>query len=60
MPSDIVTLPAAEAEALKQWLDALVAGVETGEEKATVTRCCIMAVCQLLDEEQVIAVDLER
>jgi hypothetical protein len=49
-----------EAEALKQRLDALVVGAKTGEEKAAATRHYILAVCQLLNEEQVITADLER
>jgi hypothetical protein len=43
MPSDIVALPAADAEALKQWLNALVATAEAAEEKAATTRCRVMA-----------------
>jgi hypothetical protein len=60
MPSDIVTLPAADAEVLKQRLDALVIAVKAAEEKAATTRRRVLAARQLLDEEQVAAADLER
>jgi hypothetical protein len=50
MPSDIVALPAADAEVLKQWLDALVVAVEAVEK--AVTACHhVLAARQLLDEE---------
>jgi hypothetical protein len=51
MPSDIIALPTANVEVLKQRLDALVVAVEAAEEKAT---------RQLLEEEQAAAADLER
>jgi hypothetical protein len=60
MPSDIVALSATDAEALKQWLDALVITAEATKEKADVTRHHDLAVRQLLDEEQVVVIDLER
>jgi hypothetical protein len=60
MPSDIVTLPAADAEVLKQWLDALVVAVEAAEEKAVTARHHVLTARQLLDEEQAAAADLER
>jgi hypothetical protein len=60
MPSDIVALPVADAEVLKQWLDALVVAVEAAEEKAATARRRVLAVRQLLDEEQATAADLER
>jgi hypothetical protein len=43
MPSDIITLLAADAEVLKQQLDALVIAVEAAEEKATTTRHRVLA-----------------
>jgi hypothetical protein len=60
MPSDIVVLPAADAEVLKQRLDALVVDVEAAEEKAATARRRVLAARQLLDEEQAAAADLER
>jgi hypothetical protein len=60
MPLDIGALLAADAEALKQQLDALVAATEVAEEKAAAARRHVLAVCQLLDEEQVIATDLKQ
>jgi hypothetical protein len=60
MPSDIVALPATDAEVLKQWLNALVVTVEAAEEKAATAHHCVLAACQLLDEEQATAADLER
>jgi hypothetical protein len=60
MPSDIVALSVADAEVLKQWLDALVVAVEAAEEKAATARRRVLAVRQLLDEEQATATDLER
>jgi hypothetical protein len=59
MPSDIIALSAADVEALKQWLDALVIAVEATEEKAATARRRVLAACQLLAEEQA-AADLER
>jgi hypothetical protein len=38
MPSDIIALPATDAEVLKQWLDALFIVVEAAEEKVTTAR----------------------
>jgi hypothetical protein len=60
MPSDIIILPAADVEVLKQRLDALVFAVEAAEEEAALTCCRILAARQLLDEEQAAAADLER
>jgi hypothetical protein len=60
MPSDIVALPATDAEVLKQRLDALVIAVEAAEEKAATARHRVLAARQLLDEEQATAADLER
>jgi hypothetical protein len=60
MPSNIVTLSTANAEVLKQRLDALVIAVEVGEEKATTARRRVLVARQLLDEEQAAAADLER
>jgi hypothetical protein len=51
MPSDIVALPAADAEVLKQRLDALVVAIKAAEEKAATVRRRVLAVRQLLDEE---------
>jgi hypothetical protein len=59
MPSDIVNLPATEAKALKQLLNTLVVMAEVVEEKAITTRCCVLATCQLLDEEHATTTDLE-
>jgi hypothetical protein len=59
MLSDIVAIPAADAEVLKQGLDAMVATAEATEEKAVVVRHLVLAVRQLLDEEQVATADLE-
>jgi hypothetical protein len=59
MLSDIVAIPAADAEVLKQGLDAMVATAEATEEKAVVVRHRVLAVRQLLDEEQVATADLE-
>jgi hypothetical protein len=50
MPSDIVALPAADAEVLKQRLDALVIAVEAVEKAVTACRR-VLATRQLLDEE---------
>jgi hypothetical protein len=60
MPSDIVALPAVDAEVLKQRLNALVVAVEAAEEKAATVRRCVLAARQLLDEEQAAAADLKR
>jgi hypothetical protein len=60
MPSNIVALPTADAEVLKQRLDALVVTVEVAEEKAATVRRRILAARQLLDEEQAAIADLER
>jgi hypothetical protein len=60
MPSDIVALPAANAEVLKQRLDTLVVAVEATEENAATARRRVLAPRQLLDEEQAAATDLER
>jgi hypothetical protein len=60
MPSNIVALPTADAEVLKQRLDALVVAIEAVEEKAATARRRVLAARQLLDEEQVAAADLER
>jgi hypothetical protein len=60
MPSDIVALPVADAEVLKQWLDALVVAVEAVEEKAATAHRRVLAIRQLLDEEQATATDLKR
>jgi outer membrane murein-binding lipoprotein Lpp len=51
MPSDIVALPAADAEVLKQRLDALVVAIKAAEEKAATARRRVLTVRQLLDEE---------
>jgi hypothetical protein len=59
MPSAIVALPIADAEILKQWLNALVIAIEATEEKATTSRHRILAARQLLDEEQATTADLE-
>jgi hypothetical protein len=56
----VVPLPAADAEILKQRLNALVVVVEAAEEKAATARRRVLAACQLLDEEQVVAAVLER
>jgi hypothetical protein len=58
-PSDIIALPTADANVLKQQLDALVVAVETVEKAAT-TRHRVLATRQLLDEEHATAADLER
>jgi hypothetical protein len=50
MPSDVVSLTVANAEALKQRLDALVAAA---------VRRHILAARQLLDEEHAVATDHE-
>jgi hypothetical protein len=60
MPSDIVALPTADAEVLKQRLDALVVAVEATEEKAAIARRRVLTARQLLDEEQAATADLER
>jgi hypothetical protein len=60
MPSDIVALPTADAEALKQRLDALVIAVEPAEEEAATVHHRILAARQLLDEEHSAAADLKR
>jgi hypothetical protein len=60
MPSDIIALPAVDAEVLNQRLNALVVAVEAAEEKATTVRRRVLAACQLLDEEQAITANLER
>jgi hypothetical protein len=59
MPSNIVALPATDAEVLKQRLDALVIAVKAAEEKAATACRRILAAHQLLDEEQAAAADLE-
>jgi hypothetical protein len=38
MPSDIIALPATDAEVLKQWLNALFIAVEAAEEKVATAR----------------------
>jgi hypothetical protein len=50
MPSNIVALSAADAEVLKQRLDALVIAVEAVEKAVTACRR-VLATRQLLDEE---------
>jgi outer membrane murein-binding lipoprotein Lpp len=50
MPSDIITLSAADVEVLKQQLNALVIVVEAAEEKAATVRRRILAARQLHDE----------
>jgi hypothetical protein len=60
MPSDIVALPPADAEVLKQQIDALVIAVKAAEEKASTARRRVLAARQLLDEEQAAAADLKR
>jgi hypothetical protein len=60
MPSDIIALPAADAEVSKQWLDALVTVAEAAKEKAAAAGHRVLAARQLLDKEQATAVDLER
>jgi hypothetical protein len=47
----VVPLPTADAEVLKQRLDALVVAVEAAEEKAATSRRPILAAHQLLDEK---------
>jgi hypothetical protein len=56
----VVPLPAADAEVLKQRLNALVVVVEAAEKKAATTRHRVLAARQLLDEEQAVAAVLER
>jgi hypothetical protein len=43
MPSDIVALPAADTEVLKQWLDTLIVVVEAAEEQAATPRRHVLA-----------------
>jgi hypothetical protein len=54
-----IPLPAADAEVLKQRLDALVVVVEAAEKAATAHRR-VLTTRQFLDEEQAAAVVLER
>jgi hypothetical protein len=56
----VVPLPAADAEVLKQRLNAMIVAVEAAEEKAATARRRVLAVRQLLDEEQAVVVVLER
>jgi hypothetical protein len=58
----VVPLPTANAEVLKQRLDALVVAVEAAKEKAATARrrVRVLTARQLLDEEQATATDLER
>jgi hypothetical protein len=46
-----VPLQAADAEVLKQRLDALIVAVEVAEEKAAIAHRRVLATRQLLDEE---------
>jgi hypothetical protein len=55
----VVPISAADAEVLKQRLDALVIAVEAAEEKAATTCHRVLAVRQLLDEEQAATTDLK-
>jgi hypothetical protein len=55
-----IPLPAADAEVLKQRLDALVVVVEAAEEKAATAHRRVLTTRQFLDEEQAAAVVLER
>jgi hypothetical protein len=48
----VVPLQAADAEVLKQRLDALIVAVEVAEEKAAIAHRRVLATRQLLDEEQ--------
>jgi hypothetical protein len=57
---DIIAFQSPDVEALKQWLDALVIATEAAEGKATTTCHHVLTACQLLDEEQAAAADLER
>jgi outer membrane murein-binding lipoprotein Lpp len=50
MPSDIVTILAADVEVLQQQLKALVIVVEAAEEKAATVRRRVLAAHQLYDE----------
>jgi hypothetical protein len=59
MPSDIVTLLAADVEVPKQRLDALVAAIKVAEEKAATARRRVLAARQLLDKEQAAITNLE-
>jgi hypothetical protein len=59
MPSDIVALPATDAEVPKQWLDALVAAAEAAKEKAAAAHHHVLAAHQHLDKEQAAAADLK-
>jgi hypothetical protein len=56
----VVPISAADAEVLKQRLDTLVIAVEAAEEKAATMCHRVLAVRQLLDEEQATTTDLER
>jgi hypothetical protein len=60
MPSDIITLLAADAEVLEQRLNASVIAVEATEEEAITARRHVLAARQLLDEKQAATVDLEQ
>jgi hypothetical protein len=60
MPSDIIALSNADAEVLKQWLNALVITIEATEEKAATMCRRILFDHHLHDEEQATAADLER
>jgi hypothetical protein len=51
----VIPLPATDAEALKQRLNALIVAVEAAEKKAATARHHVLAACQLLDEEQATA-----
>jgi hypothetical protein len=55
-----IPLPTVDAEVLKQRFDALVVAVEAIEEKAATTCCRVLAIRQLLDEEQSATAILER
>ena len=59
MSSDIVALPAVNAEVLKQRLDALVVAIEAAEEKAAIACRRVLSARQLHDEEQATAADHE-
>jgi hypothetical protein len=56
----VVPISAADAEVLKQRLNTLVIAVEAAKEKAATMCHRVLAVHQLLDEEQAATADLER
>jgi hypothetical protein len=60
MPMDIVALPTANTEVLKQRLDTLVVAIDAVEEKAITMHRHVLAARHLLDEEQAATTDLEQ